>query len=99
MAITLKYKVSFDAKHVIDSEMEEMLDERVLDTARFLSGKTETNPWDSRHFAEEFMVRALCGGKEAAAAFLIKSGLREYLRKDLREDGFKFSPATVREVK
>lgn len=99
MAITQKFKVSFDIKHVIDSEMESMLDERVLETARFLSGKTESNPWPSRQFAEEVMVQALNGGKEAVASFLVKQGLREFLRTELREDGFKFSPAFIREVK
>ncbi|WAK44919.1 putative protein suppressor of silencing [Erwinia phage pEa_SNUABM_57] len=99
MAITQKFKVSFDVKHIIDSETEAQMDELVMETARFLSGKTDKNHWPSRAFAEEVMVQALNGGKEAVAAFLVKHGIREYLRTELREDGFKFSPAVVREVK
>ena len=100
MAITKKYKVTFDITHVIDSEMEAQLDEMVLETARFLSGKTESNPWGkSREFAQEFMVQALTYGKEGAAAFITKCGIREFIRSELKEDGFKISPAFVREVK
>lgn len=99
MAITQKFKVSFDSKHVINSETEAQIDELVLATARFLSGKTDNNNWSSRAFAEEVMAQALNGGKEAVVAFLVKHSIREYLRAELREDGFKFSPAVVREVK
>ena len=100
MAITKKYKVTFDITHVIDSEMEAQLDERVLETARYLSGKTDRNPWGkSREFAQEFMVQALTYGKEGAAAFITKCGIREFIRSELKEDGFKISPAFVREVK
>ena len=45
------------------------------------------------------MVQALTYGKEGAAAFLTKCGIREFIRSELKEDGFKISPAFVREVK
>lgn len=99
MAITQKFKVTFDIKHVIDSKTEAQLDELVLETARFLSGKADKNHWPSRQFAEQVVIHALNGGKEAVAAFLVKQGLREYLRDELKEDGFTFSPAFIREVK
>lgn len=100
MAITKRLKVSFDVTCVFDSEMLTMLDECILGTARALKAGEKVDP-----FHREILVQALTGGVEAAVAFVIKSGIRKFIRiahKDLCHDDHKMtkiSPTTIREVK
>ncbi|SOO46810.1 hypothetical protein [Yersinia phage fPS-59] len=102
MSITKRYKVTFEFTHVIDSEGLTQLDKRVLEAAQVVTGKltVQDSPFNSYGFAKGLVLAALNGGQEAAAAFLVKSGMREVLRDELTsEDGFKFAPAYVREVR
>ncbi|UVK85840.1 HNS binding protein [Salmonella phage JSS2] len=100
MAITKRLKVSFDVTCVVDNEMLTMMDECILDTARALKAGEKVDP-----IHREILVQALTGGVEAAVAFVLKAGIREFIRsahKDLCHDErklMKISPTTIREVK
>ena len=103
MSITKRYKVSFEVTHVISNDELKLLDERVLEAARVVTGKlsVEESPFNSYGFAKGLVLAALNGGQEAAAAYLVKSGMRKELRDTFKyqyEYGFKYSPAFVREV-
>lgn len=99
MAMTKKFKVSFDVTAVIDSESEKNLSEFVMRAAKKAAAGEELNP-----FKQEMLVQALTYGPEGAAAFIIKQGLREMIKDahaDLSESErnlMRFSPAAVREV-
>ena len=100
MAITKRLKVTFDVTSVVDSEMQAQMDELILDTARKIKAGEKVEP-----FHKEVLRQALTGGAEAAVAFILKSGIREFIRsshKDLCETERKLlrmSPATIRVVK
>lgn len=101
MSITKRYKVSFTFTHVLDSVDVEQLDRRVLEAARVVTGKLDVidSPFNSYEFAKGFVLAALNGGRDAAAAYLVKYSIRDALKDSLKSgDGLKFSPATVREV-
>lgn len=103
MSITKRYKVSFEFTHVIGNDELKQLDKRVLEAARVVTGKlsVKESPFNSYGFAKGLVLAALNGGQEAAAAYLVKSGMCEELRdtfKDQYEYGFKFSTVFVRDV-
>ena len=102
MSITKRYKVSFEFTHVISNDDLKLLDDRVLEAARVVTGKlsVEESPFNSYGFAKGLVLTALNGGQEAAASYLIKSAMRDSMRDTFKyEYGFKFSPAFVREVR
>lgn len=102
MSITKRYKVSFEFTHVISNDELKLLDARVLEAARVVTGKlsVEESPFNSYGFAKGLVLAALNGGQESAASYLVKSGMREMLRDTFKyEGGFKFAPSFVREVR
>ena len=97
MAITKKFKVSFDVTLKLDSETEELMREKILDLAHRAGSGEEIAPMD-----RELLVQALTHGPDGAAAFAVRQGIRNAV-KEMFEDMsdkslFKQSPATVREV-
>ena len=99
MAITKKFKVSFDLKLVLNGEQEEQLQDLIKRLAK-QAGDAE-NPLNG--FERELLVQALTHGPDGAAAFIVRSQVREGIKEMFDERGdnglFKASPATVRVVK
>lgn len=99
MAITKKFKVSFDVTAVIDSESEAAMAETVLELAR-RAGEGEELPMRER----EVLIQALTHGPDGVASFVLKQGLREMIKDahgdlcDSEKEMLRFAPATVREV-
>lgn len=99
MAITKKFKVSFDVTLKLDSETEELMREKILDLAhRAGAGAGEKiEPMD-----RELLVQALTRGPDGAATFAVRQGIRNSVKEMFEESGdkslFKVSPATVLEV-
>lgn len=97
MAITKKFKVSFDVTLKLDSETEELMREKILDLAHRAGAGEEIAPMD-----RELLVQALTSGPDGAAAFAVRQGLRNAVKEMFEDMGdkslFKVSPATVREV-
>lgn len=99
MAMTKKFKVSFDVTVVIDSENEAAMAETIRELAQRAGAGEELSDRE-----REILVQALTYGPEGIAAFVVKQGLREMIKdahNDLCETErrmFRFSPATVREV-
>lgn len=96
MAMTLRGKVTFGVTYVVDSESEKALADTILTIARRLhKGETVSR------FKQELFRIALTEGPEAAAAFCIKSGLRQGVKEmhsDLNSEEqllCRFSPAQV----
>ena len=94
MAITKRFKVSFEVTAVITSEMEAHCTEVLIQLAKKAAAGENLSPFD-----RELLVQALTHGVEGATSFSVKHGMREFFRKELPEDGLKVSPATIREVK
>ncbi|QHI00758.1 putative HNS binding protein [Escherichia phage vB_EcoP_PHB19] len=99
MAMTKKFKVSFDVTAVVTSEGEQNLRDCVMRVAKEVAAGEQVDD-----FKKELLVQALTHGPDGLATFLIKQGLRSFVKdnyKDLSESERKlmrFSPATVREV-
>lgn len=96
MAITKKFKVSFDMTVKVDSETEQLIKERIRELAKQVGSGEKVSAAD-----RELLVRALTYGPDGAVAFCVQQGVRSAI-KELGEDhqgeGFVFSPATVRVV-
>lgn len=97
MAMTKRFKVTFEVTTVVDSESEQNLRDTVLRIARSVSKGEKVNP-----FKLGLLEAALNGGPEAAVEFCIKNGLRGAIR-EMHNDMshtekklMRFSPATVR---
>lgn len=98
MAMTKKFKVSFDVTAVMPTDVQEDFEAQLIDFCKQV-GKGELEPNGSQ---KEMIVQFLTYGLEGAMSFLVRQGLREAI-KDLQRDctrelPFKFSPAAVREV-
>ena len=97
MAITKKFKVSFDVTLKLDSETEELMQEKIMDLAYRAGSGEEIAPMD-----RELLVQALTRGPDGAAAFAVRQGLRNAVKEMFEDMGdkslFKVSPAIVREV-
>lgn len=97
MAITKRFKVSFEITVKVDSETEDMIKESVLDLARRVRDGESISAPD-----KEFLVQALTHGADGAVAFTVKHNVRNIIREigiENHGDGIKFAPATIREVK
>lgn len=94
MAITKRFKVSFEVTAVITSEMEAHCTEVLIQLAKKAAAGENLSPLD-----RELLVQTLTHGVEGAISFSAKHGMREFIRKELPEEGLKVSPATIREVK
>lgn len=99
MAMTKKFKVSFDVTAVVNSEGEKNLRDYVMRVAKAVAAGEQVDA-----FKKESLVQALTYGPEGLATFLIKHVLRSIVKNsydDLSASERKlmrFSPATVREV-
>ncbi|QXV78424.1 host HNS-interacting protein [Escherichia phage ErnstBeyeler] len=97
MAITKRFKVSFEITVKVDSETEVMIQERILDLARSVRDGEKVSAQD-----KELLVQALTYGADGAVAFAVKQGVRNEIREmgiEHHGEGIKFAPATIREVK
>lgn len=97
MAITKRFKVSFEITVKVDSETEVMIQERILDLARSVRDGEKVSAQD-----KELLVQALTYGADGAVAFAVKQGFRNEIREmgiEHHGEGIKFAPATIREVK
>lgn len=101
MAITKQLKVSFNLTVKISSEEEKAVDNMVLDVARYFGNKEGGDIGGLKEdMAREFLVQALTHGTEGACMFLIKQGLRDWLREDFpSEPKMKVSPPLISVVK
>lgn len=98
MAMTKKFKVSFDVTAKMASDVQAILEKDILQLCKQV-GSGAIVP-DGKQ--KEMIVQFLTYGMEGVMAFVVKQALREGI-KEMREeyadgDCFKFSPATVREV-
>lgn len=100
MAMTKRFKVTFEVTSVVDSESEQNLRDTVLHVARSVSKGDPVG-----HFKMGLLEAALEGGPEAAAEFCFKSGLRSLVKEahdelsSSEQKLMRFSPATVRVIK
>lgn len=94
MAITKRFKVSFEMTAVITSETVEGFTEGLIHLAKKAEAGEKISPRD-----RELLVQALTYGVEGAISFAAKQCMRDFIRTELPEDGLKVSPATIREVK
>lgn len=97
MAITKRFKVSFEMTVKVDSETEDMIKERILDLARSVRDGESVSALD-----KELLVQALTHGADGVVSFAVKWGIRNRIREmgiEHHEEGIKFAPATIREVK
>lgn len=97
MAITRRFKVSFEMTVKVDSETEVMIQERILDLARGVRAGESVSAQD-----KELLVQALTHGADGVVAFAVKQGIHNEIREmgiEHHGEGIKFAPATIREVK
>lgn len=100
MAITKRFKVTFEVTTVIDSEAEKNLSESVLRIAHMVSKGEKVDS-----FNLGFLEAALNGGPDEAATYCIRHGLRSLVKEAYDDLSFnekklmRFSPATVRVTK
>lgn len=98
MAITKKFKVSFDVTVKLGSVEEEQLKETIQRIAKQVAAREDVD-----HTYKELLVQALTGGPDGAVAFIIRKSIREGVKEMFEETDdkrlFKASPATVRVVK
>ena len=98
MAMTKKFKVSFDVTAKMPSDVQAALEKDILHLCKQVgSGAIVPNGKQ-----KEMIVQFLTYGMEGVMAFIVRSSFREAI-KDMYEeysdkDCFKLSPATVREV-
>ena len=98
MAITKKFKVSFDVTAKLPSDVQATLEKDMLHLCKQV-GSGDIVP-DGKQ--KEMIVQFLTHGMEGVMAFVVRASFREAI-KDMHEeysdkDCFKLSPATVREV-
>ncbi|ADQ83176.1 gp5.5 [Yersinia phage Yep-phi] len=97
MAITKRFKVSFEMTVKVDSETEDRIQEHILDLARSVCDGEKVSAQD-----KELLVQALTYGVDGAVTFAVKQVVRNEIREmgiEHHGEGIKFSPATIREVK
>lgn len=100
MAMTKRFKVTFEVTSVIDSESEKNLSETVLRIAQMVSKGQKVD-----NFKLGLLEAALTGGPDEAAAYCIRHGLRSMVKEDHDDLSFnekklmRFSPAIVRVTK
>lgn len=100
MAITKRFKVTFEVTSAIDSESEKNLSETVLRIAQMVTKGEKVD-----NFKLGLLEAALAGGPEAAAAYCIRDGLRSMIKgahddlSSTEQKLMRFSPAIVRVIK
>ncbi|UCS82765.1 suppressor protein of silencing [Yersinia phage vB_YenP_Rambo] len=75
MAITKRFKVTFEVTAVVDSEDEAFLKDHIIELARQASSGEPLGDYE-----KEVLVRALTDGHEGLVEFIIKTGLREFIK-------------------
>lgn len=98
MAITKRFKTTFEMTVVVDSETEQAINERVKELAHMVKANDPKVTPQER----EMLVQALTHGADGVVAFVVKQSLRDAIKEmgdEHRSEGFKFAPATIREVK
>lgn len=101
MAITKQLKVSFNMTVKISSDEERSVESNIVNIAKYFGGKEGGSlcGFDER-IAREVLIQALTNGTEGACIFIIKQGLRNWLREDFpREPKMKVSPPLISVVK
>lgn len=93
MAMTKRFKVTFDVTVKISSEHEQNMHNNVLKIAKRAHAGEKLSGLE-----REFLVRCLTGGPEAGAEFAMQQSIRTAIRENLSEDDIKISPATIRVV-
>lgn len=98
MAMTKKFKVSFDVTAKMPSDVQESIEKDMLRMCKQV-GSGDIVP-DGKQ--KEMIVQFLTHGMEGVMTFVVRTAFREAV-KDMHEeyadkDCFKLSPATVREV-
>ena len=98
MAITKKFKASFNITAKMTSDVQEILEKDMMHLCKQV-GSGAIVP-DGRQ--KEMIVQFLTYGMEGLMTFLVRTAFRDAI-KDMHEeyadkDSFKLSPATVREV-
>lgn len=98
MAMTKKFKVSFDVTAVMPSDIQAQIEADMIKLCKQV-GSGEVKP-DGRQ--QEMIVQFLTHGVEGVMSFVVRNSMREAI-KEMREDYadgdcFKFSPEIVREV-
>lgn len=100
MAMTKRFKVTFEVTSVIDSESEKNLSETVLRIAQVVTKGQKVD-----NFKLGLLEAALTGGPDEAAAYCIRHGLRSMVKEAHDDLSFnekklmRFSPAIVRVTK
>lgn len=98
MAITKKFKVSFDVTAKMPSDVQATLEKDTLHLCKQVGSGAIVPTGKQKEMIAQFMTH----GMEGVMAFIVRSSFREAI-KDMQEeysdkDYFKLSPATVREV-
>lgn len=97
MAITKKFKVSFDVTVKIDSKTEAEIAETVKYLAKRAGAGEKLDPSE-----QEMLIQALTHGPDGVVTFGVRQGIRDGVKEMFEEIGdadlFKASPATVKEV-
>lgn len=98
MAITKKFKASFDFTFKLSTELEANLAEQVKELAKRASIGAKMNGLE-----EHMLVQALTYGPDAVIETIIRAKLRESIKEMFEELGdtdlFKVSPTTVRVIR
>lgn len=96
MAITKRFKVSFDVTFVVDSETEQLMNQQLLKLAkRFTQGD------EISHIEFEILKQSLTNGPDGVAETTVRKSIRDSIKgmTDGESDFCKFSPATVRTIR
>ncbi|AXY81962.1 hypothetical protein [Dickeya phage Mysterion] len=96
MALTIKQKVSFDVKFVVDSETEQAFESNILEALRDFHAGTRELDGLERHVAIVFLKEGLEAAIRAMIAGLYKGTIKEALLEDLEVASL--SPVVVRNV-
>ncbi|WEU68266.1 supressor of silencing [Escherichia phage vB_Ec_Tarrare] len=99
MAITKRFNVSFDVTAVLHTEDQNEMERDLIALCKAVgSGKIEPTP-----VQKEVIVQLLTHGMEGAMSFVVREALRKTVKEaclnEFDEEDFKFSPATVTEVR
>lgn len=97
MAITKKFKVSFDVTAVMPTEVQKAMESDLLAFIKQV-GKGEVTPDPlQRGIIIQFLTHGMEGAMSLAVRRMLREGVKEMHQEFATED-FRFSPATVREV-
>ncbi|AWD92379.1 Gp5.5-like host HNS inhibition [Dickeya phage Katbat] len=96
MALTIKQKVSFDVKFVVDSETEKTFESNILEAIRGFHAGTRELEGLERYVVTVFLKEGLEAAITAIIAGLYKGTIKEAFLEDL--DVSSLSPVVVRNV-